>query len=75
MAELQVLIWYLRARTARLRREPRDAGITTMEILTWSVGALILGGAIVAVVYNGFLQDAKDVARVTRPQAPAPAAP
>lgn len=71
MAELdslRLLLAYLRARLGEGRSE---AGIITMEVLAWSLGALIVGGAIVALVYYGWYNDAKQVQHTPQPVAPA----
>ena len=67
LATIEVMVAYLRARFGGRRSED---GIITMEFLAWSFGALIIGGAIVALVYFGWLNDAKDIQRTPRPAAP-----
>jgi hypothetical protein len=69
LAAIGMMFTYIRARVGGRRSE---AGIITMEFLAWSFGALIIGGAIVALIYSGWLTDANDIRRSPRPTAPAP---
>lgn len=60
---VQMMAIYVRA---RLGRDRSESGFLTMEALMWIVGIALVGGAIVALLFAGWLSDAKDMQRVPR---------